>query len=141
MDLTANCTLGDVRLMNGTSHLEGRVEVCFGNLWGTICHNSWDNRDAGVICKQLFNSSFGKLLKLVYLRIFINYQFFFAPHIGGYAINGSRFGSGDIPIVFSNTNCNGTEDSLTKCPAISFTTTGCNETTVAGIVCYGKMFM
>ena len=62
MDLTANCTLGDVRLVNGTSDLEGRVEVCFGNLWGSICHNSWDNRDAGVICKQLFNSSFGELI-------------------------------------------------------------------------------
>ena len=63
-NLTANCTLGDVRLVNGTSELEGRVEVCFGNLWGTICHNSWDNRDAGVICKQLFNSSFGTLCVL-----------------------------------------------------------------------------
>ena len=62
VDLTANCTLGDVRLVNGTSVLEGRVEVCFGNLWGTICHNSWDNRDAGVICKRLFNSSFGELI-------------------------------------------------------------------------------
>ena len=61
VDQIASCTLGDLRLMNGTSDLEGRVEVCFGNLWGTICHNSWDNRDAGVICKQLFNSSFGKI--------------------------------------------------------------------------------
>ena len=59
--LTTDCTLGDVRLAKGNSELEGRVEVCFGKLWGTICHNSWDNRDAGVICKQLFNSSFGEL--------------------------------------------------------------------------------
>ena len=68
VELMANCTLGDVRLVNGTSELEGRVEVCFGNLWGTLCHNSWDNRDAGVICKQLFNPLFGKLC--VYLYIF-----------------------------------------------------------------------
>ena len=73
MDLTANCTLGDVRLVNGTSQLEGRVEVCFGNLWGTICHNSWDNRDAGVICKQLFNSSFGKLLNCTCLYQLLTY--------------------------------------------------------------------
>ena len=75
MDLTANCTLGDVRLMNGTSELGGRVEVCFGDLWGTICHNSWDNRDAGVICKQLFNSSFGELIMCTCL-IFINIFFY-----------------------------------------------------------------
>ena len=59
--LPTKCTLGDIRLVNGSSKHEGRVEVCFGNLWGTICHNSWDNRDAGVICKQLFNSSYGEL--------------------------------------------------------------------------------
>ena len=59
--------------------------------------------------------------------------------IGGYAIAGSRFGSGDIPNIIQNINCNGTEDSLTKCPAVSFTTTGCSETTVAGLICYGKM--
>ena len=67
--LPVECTLGDVRLTNGSSHLEGRVEVCFGNLWGTICHNSWDNRDAGVICKQLFNSSFGRLILTVYVLL------------------------------------------------------------------------
>ena len=58
--LTTNCTLGDVHLLNGTSEHEGRVEVCFGNVWSTVCSKSWDNRDAGVICKQLFNSSFGR---------------------------------------------------------------------------------
>ena len=79
VDMTANCTLGDLRLVNGTSDLEGRVEVCFGNLWGTICHNSWDNRDAGVICKQLFNSSFGKLLKLLYLQMLHQLSILFAP--------------------------------------------------------------
>jgi len=47
------------------------VEVCFGKLWGTICHNSWDNRDAGVICKQLYNSSFGRLILTIYIYIYI----------------------------------------------------------------------
>ena len=72
VELMANCTLGDVRLVNGTSELEGRVEACFGNLWGTICHNSWDNRDAGVICKQLFNPLFGKL---IFRCMYINFKF------------------------------------------------------------------
>jgi len=112
--LTANCTLGEIRLVNGASELDGRVEVCFGNLWGTICHNSWDNRDAGVICKQLFGPSFG-----------------------GYAINGSRFGSGHMPTVVYNMNCNGTEENLMACSIASFTRSNCNDSTVAGIECYG----
>ena len=58
--------------------------------------------------------------------------------LGGYAINGSYFGSDDSPIVIQNINCNGTEDTVTQCPTISFTTSNCNDSTVAGIVCYGK---
>ena len=56
-----NCTLGDIRLVNGSSVMEGRVEVCFGDFWGSICSTNWDNREAGVLCYQLFNSTAGKL--------------------------------------------------------------------------------
>ncbi len=47
------CANGDIRLADGGSRREGRVEICYNNRWGTICHDSWDKNDAVVVCGQL----------------------------------------------------------------------------------------
>ena len=39
--------------MGGDSELEGRLEVCYGGVWGTICDDDWDKQDAAVACRQL----------------------------------------------------------------------------------------
>ena len=45
------CVHGDARLV-GPSENEGRVEVCSGIRWGTVCDDFWGTNDARVACKQ-----------------------------------------------------------------------------------------
>ena len=49
---TSFCTEGAVRLRGGSS-IQGRVEVCHLNVWGTVCDDSWSTADAQVVCRQL----------------------------------------------------------------------------------------
>ena len=46
------CTDGELRLMNGTE-LEGRLDICINNAWGTVCSNKFDSSDARVACRRL----------------------------------------------------------------------------------------
>ena len=77
----ATCTEGDVRLivsdnadtfytgetMYDSSYYNkdglrvGRVEVCIGQRYGTVCDDGWDDRDASVVCRQLTLSPYGML--------------------------------------------------------------------------------
>ena len=39
--------------MNGTTTNQGRVEVCVGQTWGTVCDDGFYTNDARVVCRQL----------------------------------------------------------------------------------------
>ena len=58
---------GKLRLVNGdrTGGNEGRVEMCLGGSWGTICDDLWDYRDAEVVCRQLGFSVAGEEYMLI----------------------------------------------------------------------------
>uniref|UniRef100_A0A1X7VN53 Deleted in malignant brain tumors 1 protein n=1 Tax=Amphimedon queenslandica TaxID=400682 RepID=A0A1X7VN53_AMPQE len=113
-----NCSDGDVRLIGGINDAEGRVEMCYNNFWGQVCHNSWSTSDANVVCKQLGYQSTGSTA----------YQY-------------SYFGNGPDSHIISNLYCGGSESSLLSCSrsSDSFISAAqyCGDGSVAGAVCLG----
>ena len=49
------CEDDDVRLVGGPVASKGTVQICRNDIWGLISENGWDDRDAKVVCRQLFN--------------------------------------------------------------------------------------
>ena len=56
------CSNGEVRLIGPSSAFAGRVEICIGSMWTTLCGDFWDSQDASVLCSQLGYSPYGMLI-------------------------------------------------------------------------------
>ena len=44
---------GTLRLTDGLSQYEGRVEIYWDSEWKSICSDGWDELDAMVVCRQM----------------------------------------------------------------------------------------
>ena len=47
------CVDGTVNITGESSAMKGKVEVCKGGEWWSICHGGWGFREAAVVCSQL----------------------------------------------------------------------------------------
>ena len=104
-----------VRLVNEAGHgglaSRGRVEVFYNGIWGTVCDDYWDLKDANVVCRQL-------------------------GFVGAVAANTSAaFGEGKGQIWMDNVQCTGNESSLTECARSRWGTHNCFHSEDAGVIC------
>lgn len=60
-DDSTNHTLSRREVMNAQRVIEGRVEVCFQNVWGAIYDQNFTNKDAAVACQQLGYGRYGNI--------------------------------------------------------------------------------
>ena len=80
-----------VRLVNGPTQYEGRVEVYYNGEWGTVYDNGWDLNDAQVVCREL---GFGQAVA---------------------ATQNGFYGEGSGKVWLNNLNCVGNESSIGEC--------------------------
>ena len=80
-----------VRLVDGRTPYEGRVEVFYQDQWGTVCDDGWGIEEANVVCRQLGYPSAS--------RVWTN----------------AHFGQGSGSFAFTDLNCAGNESSIEQC--------------------------
>nr|XP_054765112.1 uncharacterized protein LOC129271882 [Lytechinus pictus] len=100
-----------VRLVGGTNNAEGRVEILHDGSWGTVCDDSWDLKEAEVVCRML---GFVGALE--------------APV-------GAHFGKGSGAIFLDEVQCNGTEIDLEHCDHDGIGVHNCAHNEDASVIC------
>ncbi|XP_036417687.1 scavenger receptor cysteine-rich type 1 protein M130-like [Colossoma macropomum] len=100
-----------LRLKEGKGSCSGRLEVYHNAVWGSICDDLWDIRDAQVVCRQLGCG----------------------PALG--ADGSAVFGAGEGPIWLNRVKCRGNEIHLWDCPHSLKNHTDCSHRQDAGVTC------
>lgn len=103
-----------VRLVNGPSAFEGRLEVYYNGQWGTVCDDSFTNSGARVVCKMLG-----------------------FPWYNAVEHHDAYYGQGTLPILVDEVTCLGTESSIFECSHAAWYKPDCHHGEDVGVSCRG----
>ena len=111
LSLLHNHVYFTVRLVDGPTSYEGRVEAFHNGVWGTVCDDGWDWNNAQVVCKEL---------DLGYAVA--------APH-------NAFYGQGSGQIWLDDVNCVGTELTIAHCSHNGWGSHNCSHGNDASVKC------
>ena len=111
-----------MRLVGGSNANEGRIEVFFNDVWGSVCvtNNDFSEKDAAVVCRQLgLPSSNTKVTQD--------------------SATNPVFGMGSEPFWLTGVSCVGSESSLDKCSHLGWGIFSSCSYREAGVICANGM--
>ena len=100
-----------IRLVGGPTEYEGRVEIFYNGVWGTVCDDGWDIYDAQVVCRRL---GFG---------------------LATAAQQSAFYGQGSGQIWLDDLDCAGTEWTLENCSHRGWGYEDCSHSEDASVNC------
>ncbi|XP_012516126.1 PREDICTED: scavenger receptor cysteine-rich domain-containing protein SCART1-like [Propithecus coquereli] len=104
-----------LRLRDGQSRCDGRVEVSLDGAWGRVLDDAWDLRGAGVVCRQLGCGGAER------------------------AYDAPAPGRGAVPVGLSRARCLGSETRLSQCNVSTSLREPAGMSRDAGVVCSGSL--
>ena len=118
-------------LVGGANDAEGRVEICRGNSYGSVCDDRWDLADATVVCKQL---GFNGIEIQCNIDGCINIKISLVAS-DVVAFGRAYFGEGSGDIFLDELACTGNEQRLSVCATDP--SHDCTHAEDAGVRCGG----
>ena len=103
---------GDLRIEDGPSDNEGRLEIFHDGEWGAVCDDFFSTPDANVACKQI-------------------------GYTGGRSIQRKWPAPGDMSIWLDDVGCTGSESRLDMCPHPGWGQHNCAAREAVGVRCSG----
>ena len=133
-NIARECQETDIRLYGYADETPnyGGVEICLHGVWGGVCDDQWDDREAKVVCQQLGYD--GRELPATQCYLLTSDLL---PHTASYSLL-NYYSPEEILHHLDDVNCYGNESLLSECIHPGIGNENCARgIEYAGVICTG----